>query len=301
MRERYGRRALVRGTGAGACLLLANCIPGGLPDLGGPEIAVERDIAYAPRAEALLDVYHPATATGPLPVILYFHGGGWQVGRKDELQDMLFARRLAARGAVVISANYRLAPDACFPNFLEDGAEAALWAHRNVAQRGGDPGRLYFAGHSAGAYNAVKLAVDRRYVASAGLPPEAVQGAIGIAGLFTERCMDWPLLSAVFPPSVREAAPATRRLGPDTPPLLLLAGSLDFVVPPRETRLLAEAARAAGTPVEAIVYPGFGHLDLLASGPWLPSAAPMLRDIARFVGTGPIPAAPAVGGQPRRT
>ncbi|NOG73287.1 alpha/beta hydrolase [Roseicella sp. DB1501] len=301
MRQGVGRRAFARGAGAGASLLLAGCIPGGLPDLGGPEVQVERDIAYAPRAEALLDAYHPVAATEPLPVIVYFHGGGWQVGRKDELQDMLFARRLAARGAVVISANYRLAPEACYPNFLEDGAGAAVWAHRNAARLGGDPARIYFAGHSAGAYNAVKLAVDRNHVASVGLPRDAVQGAIGIAGLFTERCMDWPLLNAVFPPNVRAVAPATRQLGPDTPPLLLLAGSLDFVVPPRETRLLAEAARAAGTPVKAIVYPGFGHLDLLASAPWLPSAAPVLRDISRFIGAQPLPAEQAGTGQPRRT
>lgn len=285
MARGWTRRGMLGAGALAASSLTAGCVPFALPDLAeGLPVSVERDVAYAPREDALLDAYHLAAPTArPVPVILYFHGGGWQVGRKDELQDALFCRRLASRGALVISANYRLSPDALFPNFLEDGAMAAAWAHANAARLGGDPRCIVFAGHSAGAYNAVKLAVDPSYAAAAGLPPGSVRGAIGLAGLFTERCMSWPLLNAVFPPTVREVAPATRRLGPGTPPLLLLAGSFDLVVPPRETRLLAEAARQAGARAEAKFYTGFGHLDILAAAPWLPSAAPVVADVTRFV------------------
>ena len=277
------RRGLLRGAALAPSLLAAGCVPGGLSDgAATAEVATERDIAYAPQPWALLDLYRPVAPAVPLPLIIYFHGGGWQGGHKDELPDLYFARRLAARGALVASAAYRLLPEARFPNFLQDGAAAAAWLHQHAPGHGGDPGRLFFAGHSAGAYNAVMLTLDRRYVAAAGLPPAAVRRGIGLAGPYADRWLDWGL-GTLFPPAMRQEASIRRHLGPGSPPLLLLTGSRDLIVPPRDTRRLAEAARAAGAPVEAVIYPGFGHLDILAAAPWLPSAAPVVSDVMRFV------------------
>ncbi len=274
------RRRLLGGIAA-APLLLAGCATG--PG-AAPGVTVERDIAYADRPETRLDVYRPAGATGRAPLVVYFHGGAWQFGSKDEIQEIMFARRLAARGAVVVSANYSLAPRACFPNFLEDGAAAAAWAHAHAAAFGADPGQIYFAGHSAGAYNAVMLAVDAEHTAAAGVPPGAVRGAVGLAGVYSDFFMDLPAFRTIFPAnSGRSRAAAAAHLSAASPRLLLLAGGMDLIAPPEETRALQRAAQAVAAPARAIVFPGIGHLGMLSAGPWLPSLAPVVEEVGRFV------------------
>ena len=99
-----------------------------------------------------------AAAAKSRPVILFFYGGSWNSGRR---QGYAFAARaLAARGFVVIVPDYRLVPDAVYPDFLRDCAAAVRWARRNAGAHGGDGERIVLVGHSAGAYNAAMLALD---------------------------------------------------------------------------------------------------------------------------------------------
>ncbi|MFH7495350.1 alpha/beta hydrolase fold domain-containing protein, partial [Pseudomonas syringae pv. tagetis] len=78
-------------------------------------------------------------------------------------------------------ADYRLYPQLRYPGFLEDSAKSLAWAHSHAKAYGGDPGRLYVMGHSAGAYNPAKLALDPRWLASEGLSPSILSGWIGLA------------------------------------------------------------------------------------------------------------------------
>ena len=88
-------------------------------------------------------------ADGPLPVVLYFHGGGYVIGGIDESEHE--ARRIAATTpAVVVSASYRMGPEHPFPAAVEDGWDALSWVVENAAALGGDPGRLMVGGTSAG-------------------------------------------------------------------------------------------------------------------------------------------------------
>jgi cation diffusion facilitator CzcD-associated flavoprotein CzcO/acetyl esterase/lipase len=95
-------------------------------------------------------LYRPAVpADGPHPVVVYFHGGGWVLGDLDSDDPM--CRDLCARsGAVVVSVNYRHAPEARFPAAAQDGFAAVQWVAANAADLGGIPGRLAVAGWSAG-------------------------------------------------------------------------------------------------------------------------------------------------------
>src|SRR5687768_4052949 len=182
-----GRRtALKLGTAMLGLITLAGCSPAGLLNGisrvsgdGNSRLAV-RGAAYGPLPRNKLDVWVPASPPdGPLPVVIFFYGGGWVSGDRG---DYGFAgRAFAAQGFVTIVADYRLVPEVRFPAFLQDGALAVKWARDNVARYGGDPGRISLAGHSAGAYQAAMLALDRRYLRAAGVDPAIVRAAALLA------------------------------------------------------------------------------------------------------------------------
>jgi acetyl esterase/lipase len=105
-------------------------------------------------------VYTPQGA-GPFPVIVYFHGGGWVIGSKEVYDGG--ARGLAkAANAVVVSVDYRLAPEHKFPAQHDDALAAYRWAVTNAREIGGDPMRVALAGESAGGNLAVATAVAAR-------------------------------------------------------------------------------------------------------------------------------------------
>jgi len=94
-------------------------------------------------------LYRPGTP-GPLPTVVFFHGGGFVIGDLDTHDQI--ARRLAVESAhAVLSVAYRLAPEHAFPAGLEDAVTAAAWAHENAGSLGCDPDRLAIGGDSAGA------------------------------------------------------------------------------------------------------------------------------------------------------
>ncbi len=122
---------------------------------------VERfgDIPYKDgfRRQHRLDVYRPTRTDGPLPVILYVHGGGFGLLSKDT--HWMFGRGFARQGYVVVSIDYTLSGQAPFPAAVQDTFEAFRWVHDNVARYGGDPSRVAIAGESAGANLALALTV----------------------------------------------------------------------------------------------------------------------------------------------
>jgi len=134
-----------------------------------------------------LDVYVPRGKQGPLPVVLYVHGGVF-VGCSKETHFFV-GHRFANAGFVLFNVNYRLAPRHKFPAALEDVSEALRWVHDNAARFGGDPTRLVLAGESAGANLVTSLAVAcasprpepwARALYDAGVAPKAVVAACGI-------------------------------------------------------------------------------------------------------------------------
>jgi acetyl esterase len=124
-----------------------------LGDLAGMPEEVHRVVdtaAPGPAGDVPVRVYVPAAAdAGPRPVLVYYHGGGWVIGNRDT-HDVP-CRALANRsGAVVVSVDYRLAPEHRFPAAVDDAYAAAVWAAEKAAEFGGDGGRLAVGGDSAG-------------------------------------------------------------------------------------------------------------------------------------------------------
>ena len=265
--------------------LLGGCAPvdilnGTIPTSG---LTITRDVAYGADARQKLDIYVPKNAPPHLPVIVFFYGGAWQMGDKA---DYLFAAEaLASRGMIVVVPNYRLYPEVTFPGFAEDGAAATAWAIRNVVKIGGDPHRIFIAGHSAGAYIAIMLAMNGDYLARADVSTNDLAGAIGISGPYNflplTRTDVKPIFEVVADMSRTQPISFAR---PDAPPLLLLDGAADRTVDPENTLTMATAQQAAGGKVELHLYPGIGHIGAItALTPLFRSRAPVLDDIDRFV------------------
>lgn len=142
---------------------------------------VERDIPYAePRNERqLLDVYAPP-GTSKLPVAVWVHGGGWMRGSKDEMHYKPAA--FAERGFVFVPVNYRFIPQVTMDTIVRDVAKAVGWVHANIARHGGDPGRIFLMGHSAGAQLAALLCTDSRYIEAEGVPRSSIKGCVPVDG-----------------------------------------------------------------------------------------------------------------------
>src|SRR5438552_8211470 len=107
-------------------------------------------IAYGEEARQKLDVYRPRSAAprGGFPLVVFFPGGTWRSGERADYRFV--GEALAANGIVAAVADYRLAPAVRYPAFLEDCARAVAWMRREATRFGGDPGRLFVMGHSAG-------------------------------------------------------------------------------------------------------------------------------------------------------
>jgi acetyl esterase len=152
-------------------------------------VQVERDVPYrrTGRPEHRLDVYRPRGAHGPLPVVMYVHGGGFRFLSKDT--HWLFGLAYARRGYLVLNVNYHLAPRHPFPAAAEDVSAAFQWLAEHGARLGADLSRVVVAGESAGANLAAALtlmAAQRRPesfardVFDTGLVPRAVVAACGL-------------------------------------------------------------------------------------------------------------------------
>lgn len=205
---------------------------------------------------------YPNRGAEPLPVLVFVHGGSWNSG--DPADYGFIARNFAPQGYVVVLAGYRLVPKGRFPAMLEDTAAAVAWAHRNAARYGGDPDRILLMGHSAGAYNAAMVALDPQWLAHDGLSTDIVAGVVGLAGPYdfhpftTQAARDafgrWPRTADTQPITFARA---------QAPPMLLLTGSDDTAVRPRNSEALARALTAAGAPTQPVVLDGVGHAGIL--------------------------------------
>jgi acetyl esterase/lipase len=244
---------------------------------------VARDIAYGDGAARRLDVYRPA-ASAPLPVVVFFYGGSWQTGSKDEY--LFIGQALASRGFVSVIPNYRLYPETRYPGFLEDSAAAVRWTRDHASEYGGDPHRLFLMGHSAGAYNVAMLALDGAWLEQVGMDPKRdLSGVVGLAGPYDFLPLTDPVLKLIFgPPDGLAATQPINYVSAGAPPMFLAAGDADTTVDPGNVTRLAARLRADGDPVETKFYPGINHTRLAGALAWpLRFLAPVLTDVVGFM------------------
>jgi acetyl esterase/lipase len=244
-----------------------------------------RDVAYGPHPRQRMDIYIPSDGDGaPKPVVFFIYGGSWANGAKETYSFVGDA--LSARGFVTVIADYRLVPEVRFPIFIEDGALALRFVRDNIARFGGCPRSIHLMGHSAGAYNAMMLTLDRHYLAAVGMRVGDIRSTVGLSGPYDFLPLDIGVTKEAFgnadDPGQTQPISFARI---DAPPIFLATGSEDTTVLPRNSERLALALRRVGArSVSLKFYHGLGHASTVtALSRILQWQAPVLHDVVVFL------------------
>jgi acetyl esterase len=237
-----------------------------------PVARIEERMIAGPAGPIRLRLYWPE-ATGPIPAIAYYHGGGHVIGSLDT-HDPIARNLCAGAAALVVSVDYRMGPEDKFPAAVEDCFAALRWLHGNAASLGADPGRLGVHGDSAGANLAAVMALMAR---DPGNPPLRLQSLVyPVAdytlsspsyatfaegyGLLTRAAMVWFQQHYLRSPEDAEdwrASPIKAASLAGVAPAIVVTAECDVLHDDGER--YAEALRHAGVAVEYREYPGMIH------------------------------------------
>ncbi len=242
----------------------------GMPTTPPPGTSMKTRTVAGAAGQLAANVYTP-DGPGPFPVIVYYHGGGWVIANTDVYDGGARGLSIAAK-AIVISANYRQAPEHKFPAAHDDAVAIYEWTVKNAASLNGDPKRIALAGESAGGNLAVATAIAAR---DKGMQaPLAVISVYPIAGRdtntasYVENASAKPLnramMSWFFDKYVRTPAdgqdPRINLVGADLkglPPITIINAQIDPLRTDGE--VLAERIRGAGGTVDQKTYLAVAH------------------------------------------
>ena len=223
---------------------------------------VALDLPYGDDERQRLDVYMPDDESAPpAPVLLFLHGGYWVIGHKDLMGFM--APALTFAPALLVSVGYRLAPGAKYPQQVDDCRAALRWVHDNISGYGGDPGRIYVGGHSAGGHLAAMLTLQQQQRTDLVLPSDVIKGCFPVSGVFDvlDTAQDRREAFLASEDDAREASPMYITEG-NTTPFLLEIGSDDFDNLRAQHPRMVEALRSQGGYVEEMVREGHNHFRI---------------------------------------
>jgi acetyl esterase/lipase len=242
---------------------------------GGQGFTRRDDIVYVVRGKMPLmgDLYLPG-AGGKRPALVLAHGGGFLQGDRKDGQMEEFARAAMPLGWVAFSVDYRLMKEGgTFPRNAQDVKCAVQWLRAHAKEFGVDPARIAVVGTSAGGYMASFVAVARREAAFNGscddplVDKEQPDVALAVAMFGVH---DWPgfksgaAVDSVYFMGVKNRAEFKKRVSPisyaaQSPPMLLIHGIDDTLVPVQQSRSMCAALKAAGRDCTLWEYPGDGH------------------------------------------
>lgn len=257
------------------------------------------NIGYGDHLRQRLDIHQPPEPYVNAPVIIFFYGGRWQAGAR---QDYHFVgQSLANRGFITVIPDYRLVPDVEFPDFITDGAKVIAWVLNNIQLYGGDPANVFLMGHSAGAHTAAMLTANKSFLTAQGVSSQRISGLIGLSGPYDFAIKDDDIKRVFKLANTYEDTQPIHFIDGTEPPMLLLHGYKDKTVLPKNSLHMAAKSIKMGGSADIFIYEDMAHVGTLlalADTSFL-YFAPVLDDVERFIKctVNKTPALPLCGSQ----
>ena len=237
---------------------------------------VTETVDYGPDPKQKVDVVRRDPGSDDakgLPVVVFLHGGVWQLGDRAQYRHVGLA--FASRGFVAVTASYRLAPTHRWPAQIDDAAAIVALVKQRAASWGGDPQRIFLVGHSAGGQLAMLLLYDDAWLAKHKLSAKDLAGVVALSGVFDLRS---PLdegqadggfarfIGPVFGADVktlRAASPIDVAKKTGTP-LLFITSTEDYAAMRLQTEQMSRALSLLGERAPVVVVDGVDHMGLVS-------------------------------------
>lgn len=217
-------------------------------------------IPFGPTTDEYLDIF-PAESPSA-PVLLFFHGGYWRILAAEDFSFV--AEGPVAAGVTVVVANYALCPKVTIDEITRQARAAIAWTYRNIRDYGGDPGRLYVSGHSAGG-QLTAMALLTEWERDYGLPRDTIRGGIAISGVFDLR----PIPFTSMQREIRATGDQIERNSPQfhirpvPSPLLVTYGGNETAEFCRQSDDFLAAWTGAGNRGSSLHQPGANHFTAI--------------------------------------
>ncbi len=265
-------------------LILAACAP--VTFLNGitpsSSFSKAKNISYGDLDRQALDIYKADNSRADAPVIVFIHGGSWSEGNKDIYKFL--AEGFTSEGFDIVVPNYRLYPEAVYPQMIEDTAKAIAFVSKQYPDR-----PLVLMGHSAGGYNMLMASLNKNYLTAEGVSVcERVSGLVSLAApVGVEPLVREPYIT-IFPDRFqKDDAPIAYTEQP-SPAVLVIHGTEDTTVNPKNANDLAAKIQARGGQAVLKVYEGLDHTDAVKLlSRHFDDDAPLKSDIISFVNSLP--------------
>ncbi|MBW6535227.1 MAG: alpha/beta hydrolase [Mariniphaga sp.] len=213
-----------------------------------------------------MDFYRPKNADGPLPLLLFIHGGSWKSGKRSDY--LVYLTSFAEKGYMTATVSYRLLRDSIYPAAVEDVTDAVEWLFENGENYGYDPDRIALIGGSAGAHLAMLAGYGWENRVSQHNKIHRIKAVVDIYGpvdLTTDYARNQRLINAFLGHSYDEKPELYRQASPISwlselcPPTLILHGTSDTLVPISQSDTLKSRLDALGVPCEYYRVPLWPH------------------------------------------
>lgn len=185
------------------------------------------NLSYSPSLDSYaverckLDLYYPEN-TNDFPTLVWFHGGGLTTGNKG------IPNELRNSGLAIVAVNYRLLPKANLVDCIDDAAAAVAWAFREIGTYGGNTGKIFVCGHSAGGYLMNMVGMDKKWLRKYGVDADSIAGLFPLSGhAISHFAYRKAKGMKDTQPSIDEFAPIYY-VRPDAPPLIIVSGDREL-------------------------------------------------------------------------
>jgi len=237
-----------------------------------------KNVSYGELDRQKLDIYKADKPHPNAPVLVFTHGGSWTEGTKDIYKFL--AEGFTSEGFDIVVHNYRLYPDAVYPQMIEDTAKAIAFAAKQYPDK-----PLVIMGHSAGAYNTLMAGLNKNFLSAEGVSVcSRISGIVSLASPTGAYELKEEPYITIFPDRFQKQDAPLAYANAPSPRLFVMNGADDTTVGPKNAKELAAKVQKRGGVAELKIYDGLDHTDAVKLlSRHFDSDAPLKTDIIRFI------------------